>query len=35
MSAAEALHAARAAGLTVRSNGECLLLEANVEPPKG
>jgi hypothetical protein len=31
MSAAEALRAARAAGLTVRSDGECLLLEANVE----
>jgi hypothetical protein len=34
MSAAEALRAARAAGVTVRSDGECLLLEANVEPPQ-
>ena len=34
MSAADALRAARAAGLTMRSDGECLLLEASVEPPK-
>jgi hypothetical protein len=33
MSAAEALRAARAVGLTVMSDGECLLLEADVEPP--
>jgi hypothetical protein len=34
MSAAEALQAARAVGLTVRSDGDCLLLEADAEPPR-
>jgi hypothetical protein len=32
MSAAEALRAARAVGITVRSDDECLLLEADVDP---
>jgi hypothetical protein len=32
MSAAEALRAARVGGITVRSDGECLLLEADVDP---
>jgi hypothetical protein len=34
MSAAEALRAARAAGITVGLDGEDLLLEANAEPPQ-
>jgi hypothetical protein len=34
MSAAEALRVARAAGITVRLDGEDLLLEANAEPPQ-
>jgi hypothetical protein len=34
MSAAEALHAARAAGITVALDGETLLLEATAEPPQ-
>ena len=34
MSAAEALHAAHAAGVTVMPDGENLLLEAKAEPPQ-
>jgi hypothetical protein len=34
MSAVEALHAARAVGVTVTLNGENLVLEANAEPPQ-
>jgi hypothetical protein len=34
MSAAEALRAAHAAGVTVMWDGEGLLLEANAEPPQ-
>lgn len=34
MSAAQALHAARAAGITVAINGEALLLEGAAEPPQ-
>ena len=34
MSAAEALRAAHAAGVTVMFDGESLVLEANAEPPK-
>ena len=34
MSAAEALRAAQAAGVTVMFDGEGLLLEANAEPPQ-
>jgi hypothetical protein len=34
MSAAEALRAAHAAGVTVMFDGEGLLLEANAEPPQ-
>jgi hypothetical protein len=34
MSAADALRAAQAAGITVTLAGECILLEANAEPPQ-